>query len=100
VSLVVKTLSGSKLLVGIPPIMDNMKPFPLDAQESKLFSQWSYMGYYTLLLNNTGLPTGYEWINANDSSKPYNIPKLPGASQITETRIILNARREAEPYFS
>lgn len=93
VSLVVKTPSGSKLikasklLVSIPPILDNMDPFALDTKELDLFSQWHYMGYYTLLLNNTGLPSGYEWINANASSVTYNIPQLPGASQITGTRI-------------
>ena len=93
VSLVVDTPSGSKLirasklLVSIPPIMDNMASFGLDAKESNLFSKWHYMGYYTVLLNNTGLPSGYEWINANVSSATYNIPKLPGASQISATRI-------------
>ena len=93
VSLVVKTPSGSKLikasklLISIPQTVDNMKPFGLDAKESNVFSQWHYMAYYTLLLNNTGLPEGYEWINANDSSATYNIPKLPGASQIISTRI-------------
>ena len=93
VSLVVKTPSGSKLirasklLVTVPPIVDNMAPFGLDAKESNIFSKWHYMAYYTVLLNNTGLPSGYEWVNANVSSATYNIPKLPGASQISASRI-------------
>ncbi|KAJ5893427.1 hypothetical protein N7495_005118 [Penicillium taxi] len=93
VSLVVKTPSGSKLikakklLITIPPTMENMGPFALNTQERNLFSQFTYMGYYTILLNNTGLPSGYEWINANDSLSTYNIPELPGACQIMPTRI-------------
>ncbi|KAJ5910077.1 hypothetical protein N7504_004720 [Penicillium tannophilum] len=93
VSLVVKTPSGSKLikvkklLITIPLTLDNMKPFALNTQETNLFSQFTYMGYYTILLNNTGLPSGYEWINANDSSSTYNIPELPGACQVVATRI-------------
>ncbi|KAG0160797.1 hypothetical protein PDIDSM_8327 [Penicillium digitatum] len=93
VRLVVKTPSGcklieaKKLLITIPPTLGNMKPFALNVQETNIFSQFTYMGYYTILLNNTGLPSGYEWINANDSSSTYNIPDLPGACQIIETRI-------------
>lgn len=93
VKLVVKTPSGSrlikanKLLITIPPTLGNMKPFALNNEENNLFSQSTYMGYYTILLNNTGLPSGYEWINANDSFSTYNIPELPDACQIVETRI-------------
>ena len=93
VSLAVKTRKGPKLiqastvLITIPPTLENMKPFDLNPKERGLFSQWGYMGYYTLLLNNTGLPSGYQWINANDSVATYNIPQQPGASQITSTRI-------------
>ncbi|KAJ5154686.1 uncharacterized protein N7500_010125 [Penicillium coprophilum] len=92
VSLVVKTPTGSKLvkasklLITIPPTLENMMPFNLSPQEHRIFSKWTYMGYYTLVLNNTGLPDGYQWINANDSSATYHIPQQPGASQITSTR--------------
>ncbi|KAJ5800819.1 uncharacterized protein N7518_002887 [Penicillium psychrosexuale] len=93
VSLVVKTPTGfklvqaSKLLITIPPTLENMRPFNLNLEELQMFSQWTYMGYYTLLLNNTGLPEGYQWINANNSSATYHIPQQPGASQIMSTRI-------------
>ncbi|KAJ5372766.1 hypothetical protein N7517_004772 [Penicillium concentricum] len=93
VSLVVKTPTGSKLvqasklLITIPPTLENMIPFNLSPQEHRVFSQWSYMGYYTLVLINTGLPEGYQWINANKYFATYHIPQQPGASQITSTRI-------------
>ncbi|KAJ5970525.1 uncharacterized protein N7479_000443 [Penicillium vulpinum] len=93
VVLVVKTPTGqklvqaSKLLICIPPTLRNMMPFRLNSQEYRVFSQWTYMGYYGLVLNNTGLPEGFQWINANDSSATYHIPRQPGASHITSTRI-------------
>ena len=89
VSLVVKTPMGSKLvqapklLITIPPTLGNMRPFNLNIEELQIFSQWTSMGYYTLVLNNTGLPDRYQWINANDSSATYHIPQQPGASEIT-----------------
>lgn len=93
VSLAVKTRAGSKLirasklLITIPPTLELMRPFGLSAAESVLFSCWNYMGYCTLLLNNTGLPSGVQWINANNSAATYHIPQQPSAAQITSTAI-------------
>ncbi|KAJ5379142.1 hypothetical protein N7509_012261 [Penicillium cosmopolitanum] len=81
-----KLIIASKLLVSIPPLFNNMKPFGLTTRESNIFSQWSYSGYYTILVNNTGLPSGYRFRNANAATLS-NIPKLPGPYQITETNI-------------
>jgi hypothetical protein len=81
-----KLIIASKLLVSIPPLLNNMKPFGLTTRESNIFSQWSYSGYYTILVNNTGLPSGYRFRNANAATLS-NIPKLPGPYQITETNI-------------
>lgn len=61
-------------------------PFGLDSTESSLFSQWTYTNYFVMLVNNTGLPTGYHFSNANASSSTYNIPQLPAPYQITSTR--------------
>lgn len=93
VSLAVKTRAGSKLiqasklLITIAPTLELMKPFDLSPDERNLFSQWGYMGYYTLLLNNTSLPSGFQWINANNSAATYHIPQQPSAAQITSTAI-------------
>ncbi|BDD61322.1 hypothetical protein MPDQ_003575 [Monascus purpureus] len=92
VRLVVRTPTGnklvvaSKLLVSIPPLLDNMKPFDLTDRESSLFSRWDYSGYYTMLVNNTGLPSGYRFCNANAVTLS-NIPKLPAPYQVTETKV-------------
>lgn len=82
-----KLILAKKILITIPPLLENMKPFCLNEYETNLFSQFTFMGYYTILLNNTGLPAGYEWINVNASSSTYNIPELPAVAQISETRI-------------
>ncbi|CAI7591617.1 unnamed protein product [Penicillium glandicola] len=92
VRLVVKTPSGSKLiqakkiLITAPPLVDNLQPFDLDAKETGLFSQWSYSNYFIMLLNNTGLPAGYEYLNANSSSSTFNTPQLPAPYLITATK--------------
>ncbi|KAG6995604.1 FAD-dependent oxidoreductase dbaF [Physcia stellaris] len=93
IRLVVQTPSGqkliqaSKLLITIPPLLDNMKPFYLDHKESNIFSQWSYSNYFTMLITNTGLPSGFHYANANASTSTFNIPPLPAPYQITATRI-------------
>lgn len=40
-----------------------------------------------MLLTATGLPSGYQFANANGSSSTYNLPQLPAPYQITETRV-------------
>ena len=40
-----------------------------------------------MLVNNTGLPAGYRFANANSSTSTFNIPNLPAPYQVTPTRI-------------
>ena len=58
----------------------------LTGRERELFSRWKFSGYYTLLVNNTGLPSGYRFRNANAETMA-NIPPLPAPYQVTETQI-------------
>lgn len=91
-SIAVKTPSGSKLiqaskiLITIPPTLKNLESFDLNLEELGVFTQWKHFGYYTLILNNSGLPSGIQWINT-DADSANNIPEQPSASQITGTRI-------------
>lgn len=64
-----------------------MRPFDLDATETGLFSEWSYTYYFTMLINNTGLPSGFSYDNANASTSTHNIPELPAPYMIAETTI-------------
>ncbi|GAB1312816.1 Beta-cyclopiazonate dehydrogenase [Madurella fahalii] len=94
VRLVVKTRTGrklikaSKLLITIPPLLNNLAPFDLGSTERRLFSQWSYTNYFIMLVNNTGLPSRFQVANAvPPSAGTLSIPNLPAPYQITETRI-------------
>lgn len=40
-----------------------------------------------MLVNNTGLPSGFHYANANTRTSTYNIPNLPAPYQVTNTRI-------------
>lgn len=45
-----KLIKAKKLLVTIPPILDNLGPFHLDQQEHSLFKQWLYTTYRTFFI--------------------------------------------------
>lgn len=69
-------LQGKQLLVTIPPLLDNLHGFPLNEQESHLFSKWQYHQYWATLINNTGLPDDVNIINV-DADRPYGVPEEP-----------------------
>lgn len=72
-----KLVRSKKLLVTIPPQLDNLIGFDLDPTERSLFSQFQNVGYYNALVRNTGLPDGIAIRNV-DADTPYNLPSLPG----------------------
>jgi hypothetical protein len=53
-----KLIQASKLLVTIPPLVQNMLPFDLSTEEQNLFEKFRYSAYYTGLVHNTGLRPG------------------------------------------
>ncbi|KAI1781282.1 FAD/NAD(P)-binding domain-containing protein [Hypoxylon cercidicola] len=93
VSLVVNTPKGrklikaSKLLVTAPPMMDNMKPLGLDQRESGIFSKFQSKGFYSVLLNQTGLAKGFRYYNAKPAAdNTYHVPQLPVLQFIWATK--------------
>ncbi|KAK2761652.1 hypothetical protein FQN54_001480 [Arachnomyces sp. PD_36] len=82
-----KIIQASKLLVAIPPKLDNLDGFDLDETESSLFGQFLNTGYYTSLITNTGFPNGVSSVENMDPTKPYNLPSLPGIYDVTGSRI-------------
>jgi hypothetical protein len=62
-----------------------VQTFDLDDTETGLFGQFSYTNYFVMLLNNTGLPAGYEYMNANASTSTFNTPQLPAPYFISAT---------------
>ncbi|KAJ2974529.1 hypothetical protein NQ176_g6005 [Zarea fungicola] len=56
-------------------------------RESDIFSRWSYIGYYIMVVRKTGLPTGFTWLKANSSTETYSISQLPGVSEIFQSSV-------------
>lgn len=84
VKIAVKTPTGYKLIVAkkvvsaVQPTLANMKPFGLSRDERDLFSKFKVAnGYYSVLLNNTGVKPGTQLLAADDT-KPYGLADLPG----------------------
>ncbi|KAJ5225377.1 FAD/NAD(P)-binding domain-containing protein [Penicillium chermesinum] len=81
-----ETIKAKKLLISIPQKLENLRPFALDQKESALFGQFKNTGYYTSLVNNTGLPAGFVSFSVS-ADTPYHIPKLPGIYSIQATAV-------------
>ena len=92
IRLIVKTSTGNKLiiasqlLVTIPTSIENMAPFDLNEREQSLFKHVSGSGYWLGLVNNTGLPAGYSFVNVGTDT-PYSLPTLPGLYSINPTAV-------------
>ncbi|KAH8758856.1 hypothetical protein BGZ57DRAFT_995365 [Hyaloscypha finlandica] len=70
-----KLIKAKKLLITIPPILDNLTPFELDHHEHSVFSQWQYTNYYTGIIRG-GIPANTSIVNTAANS-PLNIPTSP-----------------------
>jgi hypothetical protein len=70
-----KLIKAKKLLMTIPPILDNLTPFELDHHEHSVFSQWQYTNYYTGIIRD-GIPANTSIVNTAANS-PLNIPTSP-----------------------
>ncbi|OCK74613.1 flavin-containing superfamily amine oxidase-like protein [Lepidopterella palustris CBS 459.81] len=72
-----KCIIAKKILLSIPPLVENLGFLDLDATEKALFGQFSSAGYYVAILNNTGIPDNIEVRNFG-ADTPYSVPVLPG----------------------
>jgi hypothetical protein len=72
-----KLILAKKLLLSIPPKLENLVGFDLGVNETSVFSQISNVGYYSAVINNTGI-TGNVEIRNFGANSPYNFPVLPG----------------------
>jgi hypothetical protein len=81
-----KLVQAKKLLLTIPPKLDNLRPFDLDNTERELFSQFQNSYYYAAIVKNSGIPDNYNIRNTGVDT-PYNSPALPGIYSISPTGI-------------
>ncbi|MCJ1486613.1 hypothetical protein MMC06_006791 [Schaereria dolodes] len=92
VKILVKTPSGTKLILAkkmiltIPPKLDNLVGFDLDANEVSLFAQFKNSAYYTGLLRDTAIPGNLSLANTGADTL-YNVPVLPGVYAIRPTGV-------------
>ncbi|KAJ5109341.1 beta-cyclopiazonate dehydrogenase [Penicillium angulare] len=92
VDMIIRTPNGNnrvlakKLLITIPPKLENLGHFALDHCESITFARFNNTGYYSSLVNNTGLPQNFTAYSVSPDTQQ-NIPILPGVYNIVPTGI-------------
>lgn len=92
IRLVVTTPAGKKLIIakqailGIPPVLDNMKTFGLDSHEQGILSKLQGWSFYVGLISNTGLTQDHWYTNAA-ANTTYHIPSLPDYFWFKPTKI-------------
>jgi hypothetical protein len=77
---------AKKLLVTIPPKINSVITLDLDYREKDVFSKFINAGYYTSVVNNTGIPANLS-VYRGDPHTPFHIPKLPGVYSFQQTRV-------------
>jgi len=82
----IQVVKAKKLLITIPPKLNNMERFALDMREASLFGEFENTGYYTSLVKNTGLPANFTSFSVSPDT-PFNIPELPGIYSVFPTAI-------------
>jgi hypothetical protein len=81
-----KTIIAQRLLVTIPPKVSMIKNLDLSHNEMGIFSKFINAGYFTSVINNTGIPANLSVYNS-DPLMPFSIPQLPSVYSIQETRV-------------
>lgn len=81
----VKLILANKLVVTIPPKLNNLVGFDLSTNETSLFAQFINSAYYTALIRNknNNIPS----ITNIGAETTYNIPVLPAIYTISPTRV-------------
>jgi len=80
--IVVSTPSGLKhiqckrLVLAMPPTLNNLAPFAFNSTELSLFQQFTATGYYSGLIRNSGIPDNTSLQNTA-AHNIYNLPTLP-----------------------
>jgi hypothetical protein len=77
-----KVIQARKLILAIPPKLDNLSPFDLDDTERDLFHQFRNSFYYTGVLKNLGIPDNVMLSNTGVHTQ-FNVPALPGIYDIS-----------------
>ncbi|KXT19041.1 hypothetical protein AC579_8745 [Pseudocercospora musae] len=79
-----KLIKGSKLVVTVPPKLENLGFLDLDQQETALYARFNNSYYWNAIVQNTGLPTNATFNNV-DPMAPSGLPALPSVYTIQGT---------------
>ncbi|GJC83373.1 beta-cyclopiazonate dehydrogenase [Colletotrichum liriopes] len=71
-----KLIKAKKLLLTIPPTVENLAPFDLDDSEISVFKQWQDVPYYVGVVSQSGLPDLTNFLNV-DITAPDALPQTP-----------------------
>ncbi|KAK7408946.1 hypothetical protein QQX98_008890 [Neonectria punicea] len=72
-----KTIRARKLLIAIPPTLENVGDFDLSDSERKLLSKFSALGYLAGVADIPGLDVSLQNVGA---LTPFNTPVIPGSN--------------------
>jgi hypothetical protein len=81
-----KLILAKKLILTIPPKLDNLVGFDLSSEETELFGQFENSAYYTGLITGTNIPDSVTVTNIGAATQ-YDLPILPAAYSISSTRV-------------
>jgi hypothetical protein len=70
-------IEAKKLLIAIPPTLDNLKFLDLDKNSHQLFGQFNNSYYWNGIVRNAGVPDNTSVTNIAPTA-PEGIPALPG----------------------
>jgi hypothetical protein len=72
-----KTVEAKRLLIAIPPIIDNMKVFDLDDEEREVFSTFEYSKVHCGIVRHPSLPECNRLDNTPAAAAPSNYTAFP-----------------------
>ena len=83
----VKLILAQKLIITIPPKLNNLSGIDLSVNETSLFAQFLNSAYYTALIRSSTIPPNTRLTNMGPSNMHYNLPVLPALYGISPTRV-------------
>lgn len=101
-----KLIRAKKLVSTIPPIIENLKGFDLDAQEVTIFNKFRGHSWYVGLVKNSGIPSNLTIFNyGSTNDENFNIPVLPAIYEIYATQVpslhwFLFGGNDSQPFFT
>ncbi|TVY18911.1 Beta-cyclopiazonate dehydrogenase [Lachnellula arida] len=80
----IKLIQSRKLIFTIPPKVENLQGWDLDTNEASLFGQFSNSGYYTAIIQNSGIPDNLSIDNVSPNTQ-FNVAPLPSIYTLSST---------------